>query len=123
MLGAWNGLEVTYQGQVETPTALHLVQGPLLVGLFGALGVVLARLVPTLAAGPLVAVLVLLATIPLVGWGSNASWRWLFPPVNTADVPGSELGFPCDRADPSWCPATVSFETPPWRGTRSTSSR
>lgn len=109
-LGAWSGLDVTYQGQVETPTVLGLVQGPLLVALFGALGVALARLVPTLAAGPLVAVLVLLASIPLVGWGTDASWRWLFPPVNAADVSGGDLGWPCDRADPTWCPTTVAFE-------------
>jgi hypothetical protein len=111
VLGAWSGLDVTYQGQVETPSVVQLMQGPLLVALFGALGVALARLVPTLAAGTLVAVLVLLASIPLVGWGPDASWRWLFPPVNAADVPGGALGWPCDRADPSWCPATVAFET------------
>jgi hypothetical protein len=110
VLGAWSGLEVTYWGQVETPAVLHLVQGPLLVGLFGALGVALARLLPTLAAGPLVAVLVLLASIPLVAWGPDASWRWLFPPVNAADVPGGDVGWPCDRGDRSWCPSTVAFD-------------
>jgi hypothetical protein len=110
VLGAWSGLDVTYWGQVETPAVVHLVQGPLLVGFFGALGVALARLVPTLAAGPLVAVLVLLASIPLVGWGPDASWRWLFPPVNAADVPGGDVGWPCDRGDPSWCPSAVAFD-------------
>ena len=107
--GAWGGLDVTYSGQLETPRLVHLVQGPLLVAFFGALGVALARLVPLLITATL-GVLVLLASIAIVGWGPENAWRWLFPPVNGAIAPGGVEGWPCDRADPSWCPARVAFD-------------
>ncbi len=82
--GAWSGLDVNYAGQVEVPPAVNLVQGPLLVALFGAVGVALARVLPTLAVGPLVSVLVLVAGVTLVAWGSQHPLRWLFPPVSSA---------------------------------------
>ena len=109
VLGAWGGLDVTYAGQIETPRLVHLVEGPLLVAFFGALGVALARLVPLLITATL-GVLVLLASISIVGWGPETGWRWLFPPVNGAVAPGGVEGWPCDRADPSWCPARVTFD-------------
>jgi hypothetical protein len=110
VVGAWSGLDVTYAGQVEIPSAINLVQAPLLVALFGAFGVALARVLPTLAAGPLMSVAVIVAGVTLVAWGSQHPLRWLFPSVSSVETPGDGVAWPCDAGDRSWCPTSVAFD-------------
>ena len=125
VLGAWNGLEVTYQGQVETPTVLHLVQGPLLVGLFGGArrraGAARADARRRPAGGRAGAArdhpARRLGVERRPGAGCS---RPSTPPTSRASSSASRATAPI----PSWCPARVAFENGhAGAGTRSTSSR
>jgi hypothetical protein len=112
VLGAWDGLEVNFQGQTATPTAADLAQAPALVLACGALGLALGRWVPTLAAALVGVVAILAASVPIVSWGSEAALRWLFPPVSSASTPGaSQWGWPCNADQPGWCAPVVEFHT------------
>lgn len=64
-------------GVPDVPGVVQLAQGPLMVLAFGALGILLARLAPSIVAGPL-AVVALIAT-QLPGFPAGGSAGWLLP--------------------------------------------
>jgi hypothetical protein len=111
VLGAWDGLTITLSGQLHTPGAADLVQAPLLVLACGALGVALARLVPTIALAPLLAVITMALTVPLVAWSSQAPLRWLFLPVSSYTTDEPDIGWPCNPDQPGWCATHAVFDS------------
>jgi len=65
-------------GVLFTPGLVELAQGPMLVIVLGALGILLARAAPSVIAGPLTIVAVFAAQVP--GWNAHGSWlAWLLP--------------------------------------------
>ncbi|GAA2427119.1 ABC transporter [Actinomadura vinacea] len=72
-------LEAARAGAVGQASFAELATGPLIVLFLGAVGVLLARLVPSVLVGPLAVVVVLALTFVFVGRGGP--WRWLAPLV------------------------------------------
>jgi hypothetical protein len=110
-LDAGDGLRVTPRGATAVPSVFELAQGPAAVGVLGAVGLVLARWVPHLAAGAVAVVAMLAGNLLVTSWNLHAGPAWLAPVVSTArPAPGSS--WPCyfASADPA-CGQLLGFET------------
>ncbi|MFJ2905626.1 ABC transporter permease [Streptomyces sp. NPDC087212] len=93
------GYEALRPGAVGTASPAELLVGPLVVLLFGAVGVLLARLIPSVLAAPTVIVLFfasfVVGVVPM-GVGERGT-RWLVPIVgesSSAALPSDLLGRP-----------------------------
>ncbi|MEV8596594.1 ABC transporter permease [Streptomyces sp. NPDC052012] len=90
----WEALK---PGAVGHGSPGELLVGPLAVLLFGAAGVLLARVVPGALAAPLLIVLALSFAVLGTGFGGEGRTRWLAPVVgenSTATLPSDLLGRP-----------------------------
>ncbi|KUN08220.1 ABC transporter [Streptomyces yokosukanensis] len=91
----WEALK---SGAVGRGSVAELLTGPLLVLLFGAIGVLLARLYPSAVAGPLLVVVFLLLFVGgAFPFGGETGPVWLRPVVTTSGVhpfPSDLLGRP-----------------------------
>ena len=68
------------QSVLRMPGLDQLAQGPLMVVAFGAIGILLTRIVPSVIAAPLLVVALIALQFPgLVGGG----WRWLLPSTSS----------------------------------------
>jgi len=93
--GAWDGLDITPAGRTVTP-GVEVVQGPLAVATFGALGVALARWVPHPGAGAVAAVALLVFQMPFMTWNLQGAGGWLLPLVNPHRLAaGVDSSWPC----------------------------
>jgi hypothetical protein len=100
-LGAADGLVVAYDGRAMTPSVYELFQGPIVVLLFGVLGVALAAWLPRTGVAVLVAFVGLATEVVFVLWtGLQSSLHWLFPLANPATFGRAGVTFPpANRAD------------------------
>ena len=105
---AGDGLRVDVIGTTVVPSVTELAQGPLVVLALGALGIALARWLPTVALAPVVIVGFLAIEMPMTSWGVATEWRWLAPVVNH----GERSWAPCSReAHAEWgCDGAVGFD-------------
>lgn len=105
-LAASDGFQVPFVDgiRVRTPTLAELALGPLVVGLFGVVGVLLARWLPSVA----VALLALVAAVPYLffeAWTPLAGPRgWFTPLWNAAQEVGG-----VSAAGGSWYPIVADF--------------
>lgn len=86
----WDGVPVaTPAGVVPVqPTAVELLQGPLFVAAAGALGLLLARWVPSRLASAVVAIAYFALLLPTYFWGVISSWRYLLPLADHSRIVG-----------------------------------
>lgn len=86
----WDGVPVATTAGIEhlRPSVVEVLQGPLFVAFAGALGVLLARWVPTRLASVLVAAGIFFPFAPLLFWGVQAKGRYLAPLVDHRHVVG-----------------------------------
>jgi hypothetical protein len=94
-LGAGNGLIVDYDGLTAVPSMYELAQGPLVVAVFGLLGVALAAWLPRLGA-TFTVLFALFVTETLLGsWVTvHDGLRWLLPFANSATFSHAHANFP-----------------------------
>jgi hypothetical protein len=94
-LGAGDSLVVDYDGLTAVPSGYELAQGPLLVAVFGALGVALAVWLPRLGA-TFTVLFALFVTETLLGsWTTlHGGLRWLLPFANSATFSRPHANFP-----------------------------
>ncbi|MEV0173002.1 ABC transporter permease [Streptomyces sp. NPDC050803] len=96
-VGVQFGWEALKAGAVGHGSPGELLAGPLTVLLFGAGGVLLARLVKSAVVGPLLVVFLLFFLVLGVSPGGDESTRWLFPVAGesgTETLPSELLGRP-----------------------------
>jgi hypothetical protein len=94
-LGAKNGLIVDYNGLTAAPSVYELAQGPLVVAVFGVLGVALAVWLPRLGAAFTVLFALFVTETLLGSWVTvHDGLRWLLPFANSATFTRPHANFP-----------------------------
>lgn len=85
--GAIDGSPVALVGETvdRTPTPIEWMQGPAVVAYAGALGILLARLVPSRLLAVLVALVSGVLLVPMFFWGPSEHVLWFTPLVNHGD--------------------------------------
>lgn len=88
LLQLWNGAAVAFPEGVRylTPSPIEVVQGPAVVAVFGAFGVLVARWIPTRAMAPL-AIIAMFTQMLGVSWSLAWPARW-FHPIAWHQLPG-----------------------------------
>ncbi|WP_210592515.1 ABC transporter permease [Streptomyces sp. GESEQ-35] len=90
----WQALK---PGAIGHGSPAELLVGPLTVLLFGAVGVLLGRLIPSVVAAPLAGVFVLFFFLLVAAPGDNGGTRWLAPVIGEASntmLPSDLIGRP-----------------------------
>lgn len=110
-LGGLDGFVIGFDGTTAVPSVAELAHGPLAVTTVAALGIALARWIPFLPAGPVLAAGLVVFQMPVTLWGIESAWKWFLPLANAADTPPG-TSFPCDRSGEGdgWCGEPV-FQT------------
>lgn len=92
------GWEALKSGALGRGSVGELMVGPLTVLMFGAVGVLMARLVASTFAAPLLVVVFLFLFVLGTGLGGDAGWtRWLYPVVgemSSSTLPSDLIGRP-----------------------------
>lgn len=110
-LGGLDGFVVDFDGTTAVPSVAELAHGPLAVATVAALGIALARWIPFLPAGPVLATGLVVLQMPMTTWNVQNAGAWFLPLVNAADTPPG-TSFPCERSAVAdgWCGEPV-FQT------------
>lgn len=103
-LGGLDGFAIRYDGATLTPSIAELAQGPAAVTAVAAIGIALARWIPFLPTGSVLAAGLVLFQMPATSWNLQSAWTWFLPIVNAAETP-PHTSFPCDNSGDgvSWC--------------------
>jgi len=105
-----NRYNADHLGALYTPGLVELAQGPALVIALGAIGILLARVAPSVIAGPLLIVAIFAAQVP--GWNSPETWAaWLLPLAQRVAVE-SGASIPCEAgAAAPGCGEVIGYAT------------
>ncbi len=103
-LGGLDGFVIGYDGTTLTPSLAEFAQGPAAVTAVAAIGIALARWIPFLPTGPVLAAGLVLFQMPATSWNLQSAWVWFLPIVNAAETP-PHTSFPCASSGEgvSWC--------------------
>jgi hypothetical protein len=109
VVGAGDGLVVSYEGVRRVPPLVELAQGPLAVVAAGVCGVLLGRVSTAPMLAPLLAAALVAAELPLAAWGMDSPLRWAVPIAN--DIVSDPHGWgPCTPGSSEWCSPILGFD-------------